>query len=113
MAYVTASRATRLRADRLRALAGAGARGGRVRLDVRAFLTNLEYCTRFSIPAVRRHRRALTRAARRLKAEMPDGRDGSALASEDMLKRLTMRPLKALCAAHSVDHRGGAETFPN
>lgn len=27
-----------------------------------------------------------------------------ALAPNDMIKRLTMRPLKALCAAHGVDH---------
>ena len=27
-----------------------------------------------------------------------------ALASDDLIKRLTMRPLKALCAAHGVDH---------
>ena len=30
----------------------------------------------------------------------PDG----TLASEELLKKLTMRPLKALCSAHSVDH---------
>ena len=40
----------------------------------------------------------------------PDG----ALASEELLKKLTMRPLKALCSAHSVDHGlTGVEMLPN